>query len=55
MALVPLSGAVDCRAGGAAGDVWSNWGLGAGIRRGEAGRASGIVEPGRSERRGGDE
>ena len=53
--LVSLSGAVDCRTGGAAGGEWSNSGLGADIRRAEAGRPSGIVEPRQAERRGRDE
>ena len=54
-ALVSLSGAVDCRRGVVAGGERPNWGLGAGVRRGEAGQSSGILEARRAERRGGDE
>ena len=54
-ALVLFSGVVYCRTGDAAGDEWPIRGLGTVARRGEAGRPSGVVEPRRAERGGGDE
>ena len=53
--LVSLSGAVVYRTGNAVGGEWSNWGLEAGVGRGEICRPSGILKPRRTERGGGDE
>ena len=53
--LVSLPGAVCCKTEDAEGGEWSIWGLGADVRRGEAGRPSGLVDPRRAERGGGDE
>ena len=54
-AQVSFPGAMYCKTGGAVDSEWSIWELEPGVRQGGARRPSGIVEPKRAERGGGEE